>query len=199
MKKILTILLVCCLSLFVLSACGNDNSSQRDEPLYGQNIENNTNDSVDDIIDSNTNTIPGQNENNNIFVGDSDDVLNQEVENNQSVVNEMKISVENFTFTAQLEENDTAKGLINLLPMTINMSAMTHEKYYNLPTILPTDVKNVGKIEAGDIMLWGNNCLVIFYESFSTTYSYTRIGKIKDITNLISALGQGSITVTLSV
>jgi hypothetical protein len=172
MKKILTTLLSCCLLLFVLSSCGGGNSAQQDNALSGQNVGNNTNDG---------------------------DTLNQEVEEDKSVVNEMKISVGNFTFTAQLEENDTAKGLINLLPMTINMSAMTHEKYYDLPTNLPTDTKNVGNIEAGDIMLWGSNCLVIFYESFSTTYSYTRIGKIKDIANLSSALSQGCITVTLSV
>lgn len=37
-------------------------------------------------------------------------------------------------------------------------------------------------------MLWGNNCLVLFYEDFTTSYSYTRIGKIVDVDGLISAL-----------
>ena len=38
-------------------------------------------------------------------------------------------------------------------------------------------------------MLFGNNCLVIFYESFDTSYSYTKIGHIDNLDNL----GNGSI------
>ena len=40
-------------------------------------------------------------------------------------------------------------------------------------------------------MLYGNNCLVILYKSFDTSYSYTRIGHIDDLPNL----GNGNITV----
>ena len=40
------------------------------------------------------------------------------------------------------------------------------------------------KINAGDIMLYGNNCLVVFYKSFDTTYSYTKIGHIDNLPNL---------------
>ena len=39
-------------------------------------------------------------------------------------------------------------------------------------------------------MLYGNNCLVIFYKSFDTSYSYTKIGHIDNLDNL----GNGSIT-----
>ena len=33
-------------------------------------------------------------------------------------------------------------------------------------------------------MLYGNNCLVIFYKSFDTSYSYTKIGHIEDLNEL---------------
>ena len=33
-------------------------------------------------------------------------------------------------------------------------------------------------------MLFGNNCLVIFYESFDTSYSYTKIGHIDNLDDL---------------
>ena len=33
-------------------------------------------------------------------------------------------------------------------------------------------------------MLYGNNCLVIFYKSFDTSYSYTRIGHIENLEDL---------------
>ena len=39
-------------------------------------------------------------------------------------------------------------------------------------------------IEAGDIMLFGNNCLVVFYKSFNSSYSYTKIGHIENLEEL---------------
>ena len=70
-----------------------------------------------------------------------------------------------------------------------------NEKYYYLDQKLPTNSQAVGYITAGDVMLYGNNCLVIFYESFSTSYSYTKIGHIENAENLKTILGTGNVTV----
>ena len=59
-------------------------------------------------------------------------------------------------------------------------------------------LRRVGKIRAGDIMLYGDSCVVIFYKNFSTSYSYTRIGTIKDTSALESAVGKGGVTVNFS-
>ena len=47
-------------------------------------------------------------------------------------------------------------------------------------------------------MLYGSDCLVIFYESFNTTYSYTRIGRIDNADNLDGVVGSGSVNVRIS-
>jgi hypothetical protein len=65
-----------------------------------------------------------------------------------------------------------------------------------LDSPLPSKAENVRRIEAGDVMLWGKDCLVVFYKSFETPYSYTRIGKIDNASKLADALGKGSVTVT---
>ena len=112
----------------------------------------------------------------------------------------MKVTVGSKEFTATLYDTAAAKAFAEMLPLTINMTELNgNEKYHNLSTTLPTKSENVGKINAGDIMLWGNNCIVLFYKNFSTSYSYTKIGKLDDVTGLQQAVGSGSVTVTFSL
>ena len=88
---------------------------------------------------------------------------------------------------------------INKLPLTITMNDLnSNEKYYNLSSALTTKSERVGSIKRGDFMLYGNNCLVLFYESFSTSYSYTKIGYIENTDGLKDSLGMGSIEITFS-
>ena len=46
-------------------------------------------------------------------------------------------------------------------------------------------------------MLFGSDCLVLFYESFSTSYSYTPLGAVENPQGLADALSSGSAQVTL--
>lgn len=100
-------------------------------------------------------------------------------------------------FTAALYDNETANALKKRLPLTLEMSELNgNEKYYYLPEGLPTNSSKPSMIHAGDIMLFGSDCLVIFYENFKTSYSYTPIGKINDPDGLAAALGGGGVTVS---
>ena len=109
----------------------------------------------------------------------------------------IEIVVGSKTFTATLYDNEAAKALVECLPLTLNMSELNgNEKYYYLDSNLPTNSSRPSGIKAGDIMLYGNNCLVLFYESFSTSYSYTPLGHIDDPEGLAAALGSGSVQVT---
>ena len=111
----------------------------------------------------------------------------------------LTVAVGTREFSAVLHASAASEALAELLPLTAEMSDMPHEKYVYLPQSLPTDAQRVGRIEAGDLMLWGDNCLVLFYESFDTSYSYTRLGKIEDVGGLAEALGSGSVTVSFAV
>ena len=107
------------------------------------------------------------------------------------------VKVGDKEFTITLYDNETAAAFKAMLPMTLDMNELNgNEKYYNLPNKLPTNTENVGTINAGDIMLYGSNCIVLFYKTFNTSYSYTRIGHINDVTGLAGAVGGGNVTVT---
>ena len=129
-----------------------------------------------------------------------DPELNQEtsITNNNEKENKMaKIYVKfnNEKLEINLEENSTASALVKLLPLDITMNDLNkNEKYAYLDESLPTNTYSPKHIKAGDVMLFGDNCLVIFYESFDTSYSYSKIGHINNLPDL----GDDSITVVLS-
>lgn len=109
------------------------------------------------------------------------------------------ITVNGRAFSATLYDNETARAFKERLPLTLDMSELNgNEKYYYLPESLPRNSSRPSAINAGDIMLYGSDCLVIFYESFSTSYSYTPIGKIDDPDGLSAALGRGSVQVAFN-
>ena len=108
----------------------------------------------------------------------------------------IKLTIGGKSFEAELADGATAKAFSALLPMTLNMNELNgNEKYCYLDKSLPSDASNPGTIHTGDILLYGNNCVVVFYKTFKTSYSYTRIGRIKDPAGLEEALGSGDVTV----
>jgi hypothetical protein len=113
----------------------------------------------------------------------------------------MNITVGSTIFTATLENNDTAKAFVKQLPLTVDMSELNgNEKYNYLSSNLSANTGSYpGTINEGDIMLYGNNCLVLFYKTFNTSYSYIKLGRINNTTGLAKALGSGSIRVTLNL
>ena len=117
-------------------------------------------------------------------------------ENTMPAVN---IQVGNKNFTATLYDNDTARALLEKLPLTLNMDELNgNEKFFFFSEKFPANSERVGNIRAGDLMLYGSDCLVLFYKSFSTSYSYTRLGYMEDAAGLAEALGNGSTEVTFS-
>lgn len=116
-------------------------------------------------------------------------------ENNDNMT--LTIKTGTATFTATLADNATAKAFKGMLPMTVDMNELNrNEKYCNLPQSLPTAASNPVTIRSGDIMLFGPGTLVLFYKTFATSYSYTKIGRIDNPSALENALGAGNVTVT---
>ena len=112
----------------------------------------------------------------------------------------MNVQVGNHTFTATLESNAAVDAFVEMMkraPVTIQMRDHAgFEKVGPLGTRLPTSNSQT-TTHAGDIVLYQGNQIVMFYGSNS--WSYTRLGKIDDLTGWEEALGSGNVTVTFSL
>lgn len=113
---------------------------------------------------------------------------------------DIKIIVGEQTYLAKLYDNETTQKLIEKLPITLDMSEMNgNEKYYYFSDNFPINAQVPDAIHAGDLMLYGSNCLVLFYKNFSTLYSYTPLGYMKDPMGLKEMLGAGNVQIIFEV
>lgn len=148
--------------------------------------------------DKNTETAPRETPDNRLA---EDTKAVQETEDDKkegdTPMQEMVIEVGGQKFSVTLYDNETVDALKERLPMTLNMEELNgNEKFYYLDEGLPTNAENVGSIRTGDIMLFGSDCLVLFFEDFNTSYSYTRIGHVEDAGSFTNALKSGTVEVT---
>ena len=110
---------------------------------------------------------------------------NQSIDNEEMTMDKVYIKIDNKKLGIDLENNSTTSALIKILPLELSMNDLNgNEKYVYLNESLPTNTYSPKHIEAGDIMLFSDNCLVIFYESFDTSYDYSRIGHIDNLPEL---------------
>ncbi len=97
----------------------------------------------------------------------------------------MTMIINNNTYVVELVDNNTVNELINHLPLELQMNELNgNEKYVYLDFELKTNSYKPNHINKGDVMLFGSNCLVLFYKSFDTSYSYTKIGHISNLEDL---------------
>lgn len=112
----------------------------------------------------------------------------------------ISITINGKTFSATLENNETSSEFVKLLPLNIRMNELNgNEKYYYFSDYLPSSPSKIDKINSGDLMLYGSDCLVLFYESFVTSYRYTRIGTLDDASDLKETLGKDEANVNISI
>jgi hypothetical protein len=111
----------------------------------------------------------------------------------------MWVNVGDRRFAITLIDNAAARAFAELLPLTLDMPDLNgNEKHVGLPKALPTNATRPGTIRNGDLMLYGSNTLVLFYLTFDSSYSYTRLGRVEDPTGLPQALGPGSARIVFS-
>ncbi len=131
---------------------------------------------------------------------EDEDKVNKEDENSKEPINlELIIEVNKTKYKAKLEDNETTRAFLKKLPLEITMNELNgNEKYYRFDNSLPSNPTSVDKINKGDLMLYEDDTLVLFYDTFDTPYKYTKIGNISDNAKLMTNLGKDKVTVKFS-
>ena len=116
-----------------------------------------------------------------VFLAGKIEGNDSESEETSEEINKMQIQIQigDTIMVAELENNDAADELIELLEAgEISMSASNYGGFEKVCSIGQSISRNDEQIttEPGDIMLYNGNQLVIFYDSNS--WSYTPIGHI---------------------
>ena len=129
-----------------------------------------------------------------------DSKSSSEKEEGEQAEMKMNVQVGDYNFTATLETNAAVEELVEMMkegPITISMSDYSgFEKVGSLGRSLTRNDSQT-TTDAGDIVLYNGNSIVMFYGSNS--WSYTGIGKIDDLTDWNKALGSGSITAVFTL
>ena len=204
MKKASLAVTVICL-ICVLSGCGNS-VTEEETPQSLSNMEllefseETESEGQQDEIRSNA----GENSGLPTEQEESKQINSEQTEGNGLEVEEMSIlmKIGDETVTIAWEDNESVAALAELLreqPMSIQMSMYGgFEQVGSFGTSLPRDDKQT-TTQAGDIVLYSGNQMVVFYGSNS--WAYTRLGRITDKSaeELEKLLGNGDVTITLEL
>lgn len=113
-----------------------------------------------------------------------------------AITTKIKITVNGEVFDATLDDNESARTFLEKLPLEVTMTELNgNEKYYRFNENFPSADERVGKISIGDLMLYDSSYIVLFYKNFSTSYSYTRLGRILNTEKLAETLGGGNVKI----
>lgn len=128
-----------------------------------------------------------------VAIGEEKFTLDDSVEIEENV---MKININNEEYVINVENETLMEELFNSLPEKFTMTELNgNEKYYYLNSNMKNaNSEAVGQVQKGDVMLFGSDCLVIFYDSFETEFRYTKIGHIDNLGDL----GSGNVDVSIS-
>ncbi len=111
----------------------------------------------------------------------------------------MMLRIDDTEISVRWEDNESVEALKDLIreaPLTINMSMYGgFEQVGSLGTSLPrNDVQTT--TEAGDIVLYSGNQIVVFYGSNS--WAYNRLGHVElSASEMSDLLSHGDVTITL--
>ena len=206
MRKYFLLMVVALVMVLMFVACGDNADVGITNNLVDTQIENQADMPEENKIDIQTeNQLDIREENEADSIRNSGPAAEDNQSENKEKTGEqtemkMNVQIGDYTFTVTLENNTAVEELVEMMkegPVTISMDDYSgFEKVGPLGRNLTTNNSQT-TTDAGDIVLYNGNNIVMFYGTNS--WSYTRIGKIDDLSDWEKALGSGSITAVFTL
>lgn len=201
MKKLF--ILIPLIFVFILASCGElENSNINLTPSVSDSNETheNSESSNEENSSENSSNTDSSSENSSNTDSGSENESGQKKEEEE--IMSIKILVNGYTLTATLEDNSSARALVEKLKegqISIDMEDYSNfEKVGELGFTLPTNDERI-TTDFGDIILYLGSRFVIYYDT--NTWSFTKLGHVDNITQeeLKKILGEGDCQVTISL
>ena len=194
MKKLVALVVVLLLSI-TLTACGN--VQNKAESTVQPETSSNTNSDGSSVLESTITSEENTDDAQKPQTSTEDNGASEETEEKA-----LKMTIGSTPVSVKWEDNESVNYLKELCrdqPVIISMSMYGgFEQVGNIGADLPrNDVQTT--TASGDIVLYSDNQLVVFYGSNS--WAYTRLGHITDKTSqeMTELLSGGNVTITLSI
>ena len=183
--KIIAAALAVCILLICFSSCGSENTAPAKDTTYQTEVTSQKN---DEQTAPETAAVPT-------------DIISGETEENP-IMKTLTMKIDGKKVAVDWEENESVAALAELVkekPLTIRMSMYGgFEQVGSIGTSLPRNDAQI-KTQAGDIVLYSGDQIVVFYGSNS--WAYTRLGHITDKTaaQMKDLLGNENVTIVISM
>ena len=183
--KIIAAALVVITLLICFSSCGSENTAPAKDTTYQTEVTSQKN---DEQTAPETAAVPT-------------DIISGETEENP-IMKTLTMKIDGKKVAVDWEENESVAALTELVkdkPLTVQTSMYGgFEQVGSLGTSLPRNDAQT-TTQAGDIVLYSGNQIVVFYGSNS--WAYTRLGHITDKTaaQMKDLLGNENVTIVISM
>ena len=183
--KIIASALAVCILLICFSSCGSENTAPAKDTTYQTEVSSQKN---DEQTAPKTAAVPT-------------DIIFGETEENP-IMKTLTMKIDGKKVAVDWEENESVAALGELVkdkPLTVQTSMYGgFEQVGSIGISLPRNDAQI-KTQAGDIVLYSGDQIVVFYGSNS--WAYTRLGHITDKTaaQMKDLLGNENVTIVISM
>lgn len=145
-----------------------------------------------------------KNEQNTLSENDSqENSSNMSNPQDEDEITNVEINVNNTNFLVNMDNTPTGKALMARLPSTSMRLPTSYDqdgvlKYYDMPMNIVSNPEKITNVSTGDLLMDGNDRLILYYQDAEINGEYTKVGKIENSDGLAEALGDGEVTFILT-